>query len=124
MAVDTAAKRLGALKFWQVWQFGTVPSGTVNRYSALWAYPGITASTPYDPDTPTTPGGELDLNTDILSSTWNKVHIPKVEPELRRALASLALNDKLIVTNINGDVTNILDGTTPVPFTWQAYSGE
>lgn len=43
MAVDTAEKRISALKFNSPWLFGTVPSGTVDRYAALWAYSGISA---------------------------------------------------------------------------------
>lgn len=43
MAVDTAEKRISALKYNQAWLFGTVPSGTVDRYAALWAYSGISA---------------------------------------------------------------------------------
>lgn len=41
--IDTAEKRCAALKFNQQWLFGTVPSGTVDRYSAARAYSGIAA---------------------------------------------------------------------------------
>lgn len=42
MAVDTAAKRCSALTTYLPFRFGNVPSGTVSRPDALWAYSGIT----------------------------------------------------------------------------------
>lgn len=44
MAVDTKSKRAAALKFWQPHLYGVNPSGTVDRYAALKAYPGVAAT--------------------------------------------------------------------------------
>jgi len=71
-----------------------------------------------DPD-----DGSIDgLNRDIASYSWKSINA-KGGTELRRALYRLDLSNQQIVTNINTDITNIVEGTTQIHFRWKEYGG-
>ena len=72
----------------------------------------------------------MPLDPSIATKTWKVIHIPPVEPELRRALMALDKGNREMIQNVNTDIqtinttiTNIVNGAEPLPFTWQQYSG-